>query len=255
MNKSLVILALAVSGPLSAQVAGKFPPDSLINVKVIPKHTPVMQVVGMMRNVAGALGVRCQYCHVGQEGQPLAQFDFAKDEKRTKLTARQMMRMVEEINRRIDTLPHDHSQPHNAPHDTLRVTCNTCHRGISRPVPLEQLIAEAAQGPGADSATRAYRALRERYYGRAAYDFGEPTLNIAAFRTARAGKFDAAFAILKLNEEQFPSSSNLSTFRGNINLMKGDTAAAIASFREAVQRDSTNGEARNRLRQLTRSSP
>jgi len=52
-----------------------------------------MQVVGMMRNFAGALGVRCHFCHVGQEGQPLGQFDFAKDEKRTKLTARQMMRM------------------------------------------------------------------------------------------------------------------------------------------------------------------
>ncbi len=238
----LVLAGLAAPAVLCSQAPGKFPPDSLINVKVIPKNTPVMQVVGMMRNFAGALGVRCQYCHVGQEGQPLSTFDFAKDEKRTKLTARQMMRMVEEINRRIDTLPHDHDQRH----DTLRVTCNTCHRGVSRPVPLEQLIAETAQGSGADSATRAYRALRERYYGRASYDFGEPT---------RGGKFDEAFAILKLNEEQFPNSSNAATFRGNINLMKGDTAAAIASFREAVKRDSTNGEAQGRLRALTRSSP
>src|SRR5881628_3436280 len=101
--------ALAAPAVLCSQAPGKFPPDSLINVKVIPKTTPVIQVVGMMRNFAGALGVRCQYCHVGQEGQPLASFDFAKDEKRTKLTARQMMRMVEEINRRIDTLP-EHAQ-------------------------------------------------------------------------------------------------------------------------------------------------
>ena len=252
MIKSLILLPLVICSSLAAQAPGKFPPDSLINVKVIPKSTPVMQVVGMMRNFAGALGVRCQYCHIGEEGQPLAQFDFAKDEKRTKLTARQMMRMVEEINRRIDTLPHDHDQPH----DSLRVTCNTCHRGVARPVPLEQLIAQTAQTAGADSATRAYRALHERYYGRAAYDFGEPTLNIAAFRLGRAGKFDEAFAILKLNEAQYPKSSNLSTFRGNINLMKGDTAAAIASFREAITRDSTNGEAQQRLRQLTtRRSP
>ena len=127
----------------------------------------------------------------------------------------------------------------------------TCHRGVSRPMPLEQLIMETAQSSGTDSATRAYRALRDRYYGRAAYDFGEPTLNIAAFRLARAGKFDEAFAILRLNETQFPNSSNLSTFRGNINLMKGDTSAAVAAFREAVRRDSTNGEAQGRLRQLT----
>src|SRR5882762_9437419 len=104
-----LLAALAVPAALRAQAPGKFPPDSLVNVKVIPKNTPVMQVVGMMRNFAGALGVRCPFCHVGQEGQPLAQFDFAKDEKRTKLTARQMMRMVEEINRRLDTLP-EHAQ-------------------------------------------------------------------------------------------------------------------------------------------------
>jgi len=249
MNKPLLLAAglVLVSGALSAQAPGHFPPDSLINVNVIPKNTPVMQVIVMMRNFAGALGVRCHFCHVGQEGMPLGQFDFAKDEKRTKLTARQMMRMVEEINRRLDTLP-EHAQMTSH----VEVTCNTCHRGVSRPMPLEQLIQETAQTAGIDSATRAYRALRERYYGRAAYDFGEPTLDIAAFRLGRAGKFDAAFAILRLNEEQFPTSSNLATFRGNIHLMKGDTAAAIAAFREAVRRDSTNGEAQGRLRQITR---
>ncbi len=249
MNTRLLFatLTLCIASVAGAQAPGHFPPDSLINVKVIPKNTPVIQVIGMMRNFAGGLGVRCQYCHVGQEGQPLAQFDFAKDEKRTKLTARQMMRMVEEINRRLDTLP-EHAQMTSH----VEVTCNTCHRGVSRPMPLEQLVQETAQASGADSATRAYRALRERYYGRAAYDFGEPTLDIAAFRLARAGKFAEAFAILRLNEEQFPASSNLATFRGNINLMKGDTAAAIAAFREAVRRDSTNGEAQGRLRQITR---
>lgn len=241
MYTPLLLVALA------AQAQGHFPPDSLINVKVIPKNAPVMQVVGMMRNFAGALGVRCPYCHVGQEGQPLASFDFAKDEKRTKLTARQMMRMVEEINRRLDTLP-EHAQMTSH----VEVTCQTCHRGVSRPMPLEQLIQETATSAGADSAVRAYRALRERYYGRAAYDFGEPTLDVAAFRLARAGKYDEAFAILQLNEQQYPGSSNLSTFRGNINLLKGDTLAAIAAFREAVRRDSTNGEAQGRLRQLVR---
>jgi Flp pilus assembly protein TadD len=181
---------------------------------------------------------------------PLAQFDFVKDEKRTKLVARQMMRMVQEINRRVDTLPgHEQMTSH------VEVTCATCHRGVSRPMPLEQVIMETAQTAGADSAARVYRALRERYYGRAAYDFGEPTLNVAAFRLGRAGKFDEAFAILKLNEEQFPASSNLATFRGNITLMRGDTAGAIAAFREAVRRDSTNGEAQGRLRALTTTRP
>src|SRR3989442_8961545 len=178
-----ILGVLAAPAALVGQAPGHFPPDSLINVKVIPRNTPVMQVVGMMRNFAGALGVRCHFCHVGQEGQPLAQFDFAKDEKRTKLTARQMMRMVEEINRRLDTLP-EHAQMTSH----VEVTCNTCHRGVSRPMSLEQLMQETAQTAGGDSATPAYRGPRERFYRRPAYDFGQATLDLAALRVARGGE-------------------------------------------------------------------
>src|SRR5207237_505764 len=84
-------------------------------------------------------------------------------------------------------------------------------RGVNRPMPLEQLMQEAATTAGVDSASRAYRALRERYYGRGAYDFGEPTLDVAAFRLARAGKFNVAVAILTVNEELFRMSLSLST--------------------------------------------
>ena len=97
------ILIVAFPVGLASQAPGKWPPDSLVNVQVIPRTTPVMEVVGAMRNIAFGLGVRCQFCHVGEEGMPLERFDFASDEKRTKLVARQMMRMVQEINRRLDT--------------------------------------------------------------------------------------------------------------------------------------------------------
>ena len=228
---------------LSAQAAGKFPPDSLVNVQVFPKTTSVIQVVGQMRNVAIGLGVRCQFCHIGEEGQPLGQFDFVSDQKRTKLIARQMMRMAEEINHRLDTLPQRATPP-------IQVGCATCHRGISRPVPLFTVVADAAVAVNADSALRAYRSLRQRYYGKDAYDFSEPSLNIAAFRVGRANKVDDALSILKFNEDMFPNSSAMYVFRGNILLMKPDTAAAAGAFRKAVQLDSTNAEARGRLRDL-----
>ena len=234
---------LLISAPLPGQAPGKWPPDSLVNLRVIPKSTPVMQVVGMMRNITGDLGVRCQFCHVGEEGQPLARFDFASDQKRTKAVARQMMLMVREINSRLDTLP-------DRPAPLLQVTCGTCHRGTSRPIPLAALMVEAAQGSGADSAIAAYRTLRRRYYGRDAFDFGEPSLNIAAFRLGQAKRYDEAFALLRLNEEFFPGSSGMYVFHGNINLMRGDTAAAEAAFREAIRRDSSNNEARGRLRAI-----
>jgi Photosynthetic reaction centre cytochrome C subunit len=240
------VCALALVADIAAaQAPRKFPPDSLVNTKVIPHKTPVTEVIGMMRNFTSDLGVRCTYCHMGKEGEPLTTYDFPSDEKRTKLVARQMMLMLAEVNRRIDTLP-------ERPKPEVVATCATCHRGLNRPVPLYTQLADVAGTSGADSAIKSYRALRQRYYGRDSYDFGEPSLNIAAFRLARAGKFDEALALLKLNEEFFPRSSGMYVFRGNVLLMRADTNAAADAFREAVRRDSTNMEAKGRLRAIGR---
>jgi hypothetical protein len=236
---------LARSLTLAAQAPGRWPPDSLVNTQVIPRSTPVIQVIGMMRNFTFDLGVRCQFCHVGEEGMPLERFDFAGDEKRTKRTAREMIRLVNEINRRLDSLPGRESTG-------LQVTCRTCHRGVNRPAPLSTLMQEAVMAGGADSAIRAYRVLRDQYYGQEAYDFGEPSLNTAAFRLGRARRFDDALALLRFNEELFPGSSAMYVTRGNVQLMRGDTTAAAAAFQEAVRRDSSNAEARGRLRDIDR---
>lgn len=245
--RALVAAALFVAAlPALAQGQGrKFPPDSLVNTKVIPHNTPVRDVINTMRGFTSDLGVRCQFCHVGQEGQPLDQFDFTKDDKETKQIARQMMRMVAEINRRLDTLPG------RAPGDPV-VTCRTCHRGTQEPVPIQTIIAEADSEAGADSAARAYRNLRDQYYGRDAYDFGETALIGTAFRLARAGKVDDALALLTLNETYYPASSMTAANRGNLQLMKGDTNAAATSYRQAIQRDSTNREARRALQMIGR---
>jgi hypothetical protein len=214
---------------------------------VIPRGTPVVNVIGQMRNITTALGVRCQYCHIGEEGLPLERFDFASDTKRTKRAAREMLRMVQAING--DFLPRVPERPDTS----LQVTCMTCHRGVTRPVPLSTLLIDAAAAAGVDSAVRAYRALRARYYGRDAYDFGESSLNIAAFRLARfSQRYDDALALIALNEEQFPTLSATQVFRGNILLMRADTAGAAAAFTEALRRDPANGEARGRLRDIGR---
>jgi hypothetical protein len=243
LPRLLVVILVAMPRAGDCQASKHFPPDSLVNVHVIPRATPVVQVIGAMRNFTSDLGVRCQFCHVGQEGLPLEEFDFPSDQKRTKLVARQMMQMVADINRRLDTLPQRSAA-------ALQVTCGTCHRGVTRPAPLFTVLTDIGVSSGTDSLVRAYNALRSKYYGRAAYDFGEQSLNIAAFRLGRAGKFDEAFALLQLNETAFPSSSALSVFRGNINLMRGDSAAAEAAFRQAIRRDSTNEEAKGRLRAI-----
>jgi Flp pilus assembly protein TadD len=119
-------------------------------------------------------------------------------------------------------------------------------------MPLSAVIIAAATTGGTDSAVKAYRALRQRYYGSGAYDFGEGQLNTAAFRLGRANKFDEALAVLRLNEEFYPTSSGMYVFRGNVLLMRADTAGAATAYREAIRRDSTNNEAKGRLRDIGR---
>jgi hypothetical protein len=241
----LSILSVLLASPLGAQVAGKFPPDSLVNPKFFARGTPVRQVLDRMRGMSLQLGVRCQYCHLGEEGKPLSTFDFASDEKRTKQTAREMLHLVAEINRRLDTLP-------QRPANTVEVTCRTCHRGVSRPETLASLVVQSSLSHGPDSAAVLYQRLRDRYFGRDAYDFGEQSLNAAASDLAGTNRYDLAFAAVALNDRQFPASATLAMFRGELELGRSDTTAAAAAFREALRRDPQFEAARRRLTEIKR---
>jgi hypothetical protein len=78
------------------------------NLKVL-KDDEVRPVMGAMM---GALGQRCNFCHV--------QGDNASDENPKKLVARMMMGMVNDINAKF-------------PDGKVHVSCYTCHRGKSMP--------------------------------------------------------------------------------------------------------------------------
>jgi hypothetical protein len=127
-------MVLVASMPGDAAAQGKFPPDTFVNLRVLPKDSTTPDVVAAMRNMTQALGVRCQFCHVGQEGQPLDQFDFIADTVDKKHVARSMMELVRTINVEVQK-----SVPTAA-----AVTCYTCHRGAPRP-----LHAPAPAKPGA----------------------------------------------------------------------------------------------------------
>ncbi len=245
---------LAAQNPLPRGPGGPgggprgFLPDTLRNLKVFPASTTPQQILPIMQSMAGALGVRCDYCHVedtsARAGGGPPRMNFAADDKRTKLTARIMLRMVFEINRRLDSIP-------GRPQPNVVVNCTTCHRGVSRPAPLGQVILGAYQAGGMDSARKAYAALHERYYGRASYDFGEQSLIGTAVEQVRQDHADDALALLRLNAEMFPQSAATHDTMGDVTLAKGDTAGAVGHYREALARDSTDRTARFRLRALT----
>ena len=119
-----VVILSSPAAPAAAQ--GMFPPKSFQNLQVLPKDASAALVVTTMKAFANNLGVRCQFCHIGEEGLPLEQFDFASDAKATKTTARAMMRLTQEFNKQLDA-----AVPN--PGSASRVTCITCHRGKSKP--------------------------------------------------------------------------------------------------------------------------
>jgi hypothetical protein len=231
--------------PAAVSAQRRFPPDSLINVKVIAKDTPVREVVAMMRGWTGALGVRCTHCHVGEDGRPLNTLDFASDEKRPKAVARVMLQMVNSINGE-----HLSKLTDGGP-ATLNVTCETCHRGVPRPERIERTIELIITTAGIDSAVRAYRGLLSAYEHRGSYNFTEGPLSGLAQQLSARKQFDDALALLTLNEDTHKGSPDVPLMRGDVLLAKGDTAAAVAAYQLALQR-APNGPARFRLRDLGR---
>jgi len=249
MRRALVLVAAASIIPAAALRAQGFAPDSLHNIKALPATMTPIQVVGYMRNVTFGLGVRCTFCHVGEEGRPLTSYDFASDDKPTKREAREMIRMVQAINGQFITqLPQRQSPP-------FEVTCETCHRGVAVPRPLVDILGNIVDSSGADSAVRAYRALRDRYYGRASYDFGENTLNFLSNRLVRSQRLDPALTMARLNVEFFPQSSQVQTNLGEVLRARGDTVGAITAYRQALQLNPQDGGARQRLRELGQQVP
>jgi hypothetical protein len=101
-------------------------PARISNAQVLPADIGADRLRATMVSFSRSLGVRCQFCHVGQEGQPLTTFNFASDANPHKAIARGMIRMVRRLN--AEDLP-----PLLGASEQPRVTCYTCHRGSAEP--------------------------------------------------------------------------------------------------------------------------
>ena len=247
----LVAVATIIPAVAAAQGRGGEPPK---NLQVLPTDMPRNQVTAIMRNFAMALGVRCEHCHApdpnaqetggrgGRGGPPL---DYALDTKEEKKVAREMLKMVNDINSKYLPTTGRTFDEFN------RVTCETCHRGLARPQTIRAAMALAVRGGGADSAIALYRSLRTRYYGSGAYDFSELQLNEAGSQiAANAEHRAAAIAILRLNLEFFPQSIPTMQNLANISIQAGDTATAVETLTKALEIQPNNNQLRNLLQRI-----
>jgi hypothetical protein len=226
--------------------AQQFPPERLENLKAFPPDISVRALLDTMATFTRALGVRCTYCHLGRESDPLSTYDFKSDEKPQKVKAREMLRMVAAINsEHLGRLSVRRQPP-------VVVTCATCHRGVAEPRPLQQVLLLAYDRFGIDSAEAVYRRLRDRYYGAAAYDFGEVPLADVATTLRRRGSPADGLRFNLLNTEFVPRSGFAHRQAAEGHLVLGDSAAAMASLERALVINANDQQARQRLDALRR---
>ncbi len=221
----LFVVISLVSSTIAAQT-----PDRFTNLKVLPSHINKDELIQVMGGFTRALGVSCTYCHVAANGRRPAPAEFALDDKETKQVARAMLRMVEEINAR-------HLPAMGRERATLqRVSCATCHGGITKPRPIEAVLLDSYAKSGIDSAVARYRELRKEYFGQRAYDFSDTTLVTAADEIGESDqKLKDALVLMRLNLEFHPDSWFTYQQMGQIQERVGDDAAALASYRKALE--------------------
>ena len=136
MRLRLVVLALSATVLLGAGDAPKEDPDVTRLLQQIKgqENKPAGEVfknVQLLKNIpAGrflrimdvgysrSLGIGCDHCHVEDR--------WEADEKRPKLAAREMILLVNEINKKLESMENiDTSEP--------QINCTTCHRGYVKP--------------------------------------------------------------------------------------------------------------------------
>jgi Photosynthetic reaction centre cytochrome C subunit len=128
---SLLLLASAFlwNGIATAQAppAGgppRGPAAAPTNIKALPKDISRADLIKIMRQYTGDLGVECAYCHA--QDPATKRTDFASDANPMKEKARFMIEMTDDLNNKYLT-----QMPNRMYADPI--TCGTCHQGQSHP--------------------------------------------------------------------------------------------------------------------------
>lgn len=238
---SVATAALILAGSAGG-VAAQFPKPE--NLQVLPKDIAIDSLTQIMRGFSFALGVRCQYCHVGGDGVSFEGVVFKSDEKPAKRKARHMLRMVDQINTQLLANLESKADP------PVNVQCVTCHRGSALPKTLEQVLAEVIKTEGIPAAVQRYKELRENTMPSGRFNFGEWSINELGRKLAAAGDTTAAIAMFELNQEYYPRSVSIDLFIAELHRGRGDTVKAIERYRKALEKDPNNQHAKTRLAEL-----
>jgi tetratricopeptide (TPR) repeat protein len=100
------------------------------------------------------------------------------------------------------------------------------------------------------SAIKLYRDMKISAAG-GEYDFGEMELNRLGYQLLQARKLAEAIEIFKLNVEMFPKAFNTYDSLGEAYMVHGDKELAIANYKQSLQLNPDNANAKQKLVALT----
>ena len=126
---TIVLVALVIAGVAAVNA----PKNKFRNLKVLPQDISGAKLDSIMHTYNIALGVKCNFCHVPYNKLNFGlkdSLDYAADTEPMKENARDMMRMVIDINKK-----YFHFDKNIEPEYLNTITCKTCHRG--EPFPPE----------------------------------------------------------------------------------------------------------------------
>jgi len=215
-------------------------PERPENLQVLPEDWTGQRLRPVMTGFTRALGVRCSHCHVGEEGQPLSTYDFPSDDNPNKERARTMLRMLGDINETLKTV--EPSGP-----ERVNMWCHTCHRGRPRPMALNEELEAVYEVEGIEAALAHYAGLRERFYGRGSYDFGENSLNGFGYAVMGEDDLDGALEVFLLNVKLFPESSNVYDSLAEAYMNRGEKEKAVQYYEKSLEINPRNTNAVQQL--------
>ena len=239
---ALFFLAILLAFPAHAQEKWSWP-EKPKNLQVFPKDWSGTRLRPVMVGFTRALGVRCSYCHKGEEGKPLSTYDFASDENPNKNRAREMYKMLGDITDHLKKIQPSGDKPVN-------MWCHTCHHGRPRPMTLDEELAEQYRTKGLKAAMDDYADLKKKFYGRASYDFGEGSLNSFGYDLLEKKDTAGAIQVFKLNAETFPDSPNVWDSLAEAYMKSGDAKNAQLNYEKALTLDPNNENAKEMLKKL-----
>src|SRR5215467_6003344 len=203
MRRSRAVITLLLLGAGVFQSTPAQLPKRPQNLQVLPATLSTDSVFSLMLGVANALGVTCGHCHVGGDNRTWDSTHFDSDTIPAKLLARAMFRLTERLN--ADLLPA--IVPAQAA--TVPVSCMTCHRGILRPMSLQDTLLRVIDRFGADSGVATFKRIRTKYAGRMTFDLTEYPLIDLASRLVGSHRAPDAVVVLEADAREFPNSTNV----------------------------------------------